>query len=225
MLATLVSVTVGKVQHMAMPQGKSFDGKNPTWSSAIFKNPVDGPVRVTTENVEGDQQADLNFHGGPDNVVLAYNAAHYDVWRKELSLPELPFGAMGENFTFAGEFSDETVCIGDTWQVGDEKRGVLLQVTQPRQPCYKLARRLGTPLVVKLVKQRGWGGWYSRVLREGVVEKGMQAKLLERLHPQWNCVAAAHAMYLRNQDPDRAAALATLPALSTRWKQELIDAF
>ena len=132
---------------------------------------------------------------------------------------------MGENFTLAGEFSDPTVCIGDTWIVGEEKSGLLLQVTQPRQPCYKLARRIGTPLVVKLVRQRGWGGWYSRVLREAVVEKGMTAKLLERLHPQWNCVAAAHAMYARNQDPDRRSPgrpPPTQPPLEARTRRRIL---
>lgn len=217
----LLSVQTGRVQRMTMPEETRVDFRHANWESGIFKSAVARAVRVSQAGMEGDEQSDLDNHGGPDNVVLAYDAAHYPVWRERLGMPEMRAGYFGENFTVEG-FSDETVCVGDVWEVGSE---LVLQVTQARQPCYKLARRIGTPLIVKLVKQRGWGGWYSRVLREGVVEKGMEAKLLERVHPEWDCVKAAHAMYLRNQEPERAAELAQLAALSLRWKQELVDAF
>ena len=222
MHGVLASVTVGKVQRMEVPPERRLDFKEAAWRSGIYKTSAGGPVRITPTGIAGDEQADLKHHGGPDNVVLAYAASHYPVWVKDLGMLGLPYGSFGENFTIDGTFSDDTVCIGDTWRVGDEKTGVLLQVTQPRQPCFKLARRLEQVHIVKMVRERGWGGWYSRVLREGTVEVGMPVALVERTHPQWTCVAAVHAMYGRNQDPGRAAALATLPELSTRWKDELL---
>ena len=223
MRGNVVSVTVGKVQRMQVPPERRIDFKEPTWRSGIFKTPATGPVRVGPAGMAGDEQADLNFHGGSDNVVLAYAARHYPIWVKDLEMLSLPYGSFGENLTLDGDFADDAVCIGDTWRVGSEKDGVLLQVTQPRQPCYKLARRLERVHVVKMVKDRGWGGWYSRVLRAGDVQTGMEVVLVERLHPQWTCAAAAAAMYARNKDPGPADELSRLPELSARWKQELLE--
>lgn len=219
MNGAVVSVTAGPVQTLTSPLGAPTDSRAPAWTSGIFKSPVTGFVRVTQTALEGDQQADLKNHGGPDNVLLAYAAAHYAFWRKELALPDLAFGSFGENVTLAGDFSDETVCVGDTWKIGP----VVLQVTQPRQPCWKLARRLNRPEVVKKVIDRGWGGWYSRVLAEGAIATGMAVELLARPHPEWNLIRAVKTMYARNHSPDAAGQLARLPELSARWKQELMD--
>jgi MOSC domain-containing protein YiiM len=101
------------------------------WVSGFDKQPVAGPVRLGATNLDGDGQADLVYHGGPDKAVLAYSADHYDDWRRELAMPALRFGAFGENFTIAGQ-SEAEVCVGDVWQVG----AVTLQVSQPRQPCW-----------------------------------------------------------------------------------------
>ncbi len=216
MPGTLLSIQVGQPRIMCMTH--RLDERHETWESGIFKDPIQGIVWAGKLNLTGDGQADLDNHGGPDNVILAYDAAHYPVWRKILDLPNLSYGGFGENFTVEG-FSDDTVCIGDTWRIGD----VLLQVTQPRQPCYKLARRLERKQVVKEVVVRGWGGWYLRVLQEGSVSAGMPIELIERLHPDWPIRTAAFTMYNRLINPAPAAALATLPELSTRWKVELIE--
>jgi MOSC domain-containing protein YiiM len=219
MIGRLLSVQTGAVQHLTMPPRQFADGRHPFWSSGIFKSAQTGPVRVTPSGIAGDQQADLANHGGPDNVVLAYDAAHYPIWRQELALPELAFGHFGENFTVAG-FSDDTVCIGDIWQVGPALR---LQVTQARQPCFKLARRLQRPEIVKLVMQRSWGGWYLRVLDEGPAEAGLEIRLESRVHPHWTVARAVQTMYNRKQEPAPARQLAALPELSARWKSELLE--
>ena len=109
------------------------------------------------------------------------------------------------------------MCIGDIWPVGP----VLLQVTQPRQPCYKLAHRLMRNQVVKEVMDRGWGGWYMRVLEEGQVQAGVPIQAIKRPHPQWPVRDAAFTMYGRKKDQARAAELAGLAVLSARWKREL----
>ncbi len=154
-------------------------------------------------NLDGDGQADLDNHGGPFRAALGYGGDHYPIWREELARPDLPFGAFGENFTFS-ELTEETVCLGDVYVIGEAR----LQVTQPRQPCWKLARRWGMKDLTARVYEKGWGGWYHRVLQEGYVEAGMPVTLVERRYPQFSVF---HVNALMNEwidDPHAAAALA-----------------
>ena len=145
----LVSIQVG------LPRThEPTDAAERPWTTGFYKDPVSGPVFVKRTNIEGDGQADLRVHGGIDKAVLAYAAEHYAAWREELDQPHLPFGAFGENLTIA-DLTERDVCIGDIWQVGD----VLLEVSQPRQPCWKLARRWHIKTLPKLVVQSGRSGW------------------------------------------------------------------
>jgi len=219
MCGRLLSIQVVSAMDLPPPQFAHPDSRPAAWRSAIFKAVIPGPVAVTPAGIAGDAQADLANHGGPDNVVLAYDAAHYPLWRERLALPDLAPGGFGENFTVVG-FSDDTVCIGDVWRVGPE---LILQVTQPRQPCFKLARRLGRPEIVKMVVENSWGGWYLRVLRPAAAQAGMEITLLEHPHAEWTVACAVQTIYARKTDPSSARALAALPELSTRWKRELVE--
>ena len=98
-----------------------------------FSRNVTGAVSIRELNLAGDQQADLTVHGGLEKAVYAYPAEHYEYWRKQLSADSLPWGAFGENLTTEGLWED-TLCIGDVLRVGS----AVLQITQPRMPCYKL---------------------------------------------------------------------------------------
>jgi MOSC domain-containing protein YiiM len=215
----LVSIQTGKVQRHVMPENVRVDFRHPFWTSGIYKSGVSGAVQVTRAGIEGDQQADLENHGGPDNVVLAYDAEHYPFWREDLGMPELTYGSFGENFTVTG-FSDETVCIGDVWQVGAT---LMLQVTQARQPCYKLARRLRQPHIVKKIHDNSWGGWYLRVLAPGPAEAGMAIERVKRLHAEWPVAKAIQVLYRKGEQAEAAAELAALPELSARWKAHLME--
>jgi MOSC domain-containing protein YiiM len=214
----LLSIQSGRVREMAKPAVWE-DGREGVWTSGIFKSAVAGPVEVTQAGIVGDQQADLRNHGGPDNVVLAYDGGHYEVWRRELGLAELGHGSFGENFTVEG-FTDAEVCIGDVWVVGEQLQ---LQVTQARQPCFKLARRLQRVDIVQRVKANSWGGWYLRVLQPGAAEAGMAIRLVNRRHTPWTVARAVQTMYNRKKDLAAARELAALPELSARWKRELLD--
>src|ERR1700685_2382089 len=130
----LHSIQVGLPKNYGLEHAS--DPHDKPWTTGFFKAPVDGPVFVGRTNLEGDAQADLINHGGVDKAVLAYSADHYPKWRRELELPDMPSGAFGENLTIAG-LSEESVCIGDTLRIG----AVSFEVSQPRQPCWKLARR------------------------------------------------------------------------------------
>jgi MOSC domain-containing protein YiiM len=216
---------VGKVRHLVASKEPAVDFRHAHWTSGIFKTAVADAVHVKKDGLSGDEQADLENHGGPDNVVRAYDAAHYPAWRERLGMPELGYGGFGENFTVRGVgLTDDVVCIGDVWEVGEGEGAVLLQVTQARQPCYKLARRLGQPHIVKMVHENSWGGWYLRVLREGMVEAGMGIRVVERRHVEWTVARAVQVMYARKREPGEAAELARVAELSARWKRELISA-
>jgi MOSC domain-containing protein YiiM len=154
--------------------------------TAFGKRPVAGPVRVGRESLEGDEQADHRYHGGPERALLAYCADHYLSWRAELSWPELPLGGFGENLSVCG-VSEETACIGDIWRAGS----ALLQISSPRVPCHKISKFWGRPGLLELVWERGRFGWYLRVLEEGVLQAGDEVQLVERPEPELTVLRAA----------------------------------
>lgn len=193
------------------------DPMDRTWTTGFFKEAVAGSVRLRATNLDGDGQADLRHHGGPDKAVLAYSAEHYAQWRQTLNVPTLPFGAFGENFTLRS-LTEADVCIGDSWQVGDE---VVVQVSQPRQPCWKLARRWRTQSLAQQVQETGRTGWYFRVLQEGRVQAGMELVLLKRPHPTWTVARANRVMHTDKSDIPSALAMAAIPLLSDNWRATL----
>jgi MOSC domain-containing protein YiiM len=143
-------------------------------STAIVKTPVDGPRRLTRDGFEGDEQADLTVHGGPDKAACAYASEHIPAWQERLGT-ELPPGAFGENLTLRGILEPE-VHIGDVFGLGTA-RG---QVSQPRGPCFKLAARWGEKALPAEMARAGVSGWYFRVLEEGEVQAGDGLDLVDR---------------------------------------------
>ncbi len=210
-------VRVLSALHIGQPESLGFEGAaawyDQPWTTDIFKRPIRGPVRVGRLGLDGDRQADPTVHGGPDKAVCVYSADHYAAWQGELGLADFDTGAFGENFTVTGMIEDN-VCIGDDWSVGD----VVVQVSQPRQPCWKLARKWQRKTLTDEVVKSGRTGWYFRVLQEGSVSPGVTLSLVERRHPQWTITAANAVMHRGVGD---AAALAALQELSKSWKQTL----
>lgn len=146
--------------------------------TGIHKRPVDGPVQVNRLGLEGDEQADLTVHGGLSKAVYAYPSEHYAFWHEHrlavLKRDEpLDPGAMGENLTLQGLLETD-VWIGDRIRTGE----LVMEVTEPRQPCFKFAARMGFSHAVKLMLQSGHTGFYLRVLQTGRVCAG-DALLLE----------------------------------------------
>lgn len=156
--ARLLSVNVSR------PKPVQYRGK--TVQTGIFKEPIAGPVMVRTLNIDGDQQADLTVHGGRDKAVYLYPAESYALWEDDLAR-DLPYGHFGENLTITG-LLEESVRVDDLIEVGE----VLLQVTEPRFPCFKLGIKMGRQTFLKQFLRSGRSGFYCRVLREGVIEAG-----------------------------------------------------
>jgi MOSC domain-containing protein YiiM len=143
--------------------------------TGIFKEPVEGRVMVRALDLDGDRQADLTVHGGPDKAVYAYPSEHYAYWRETLSGMALPFGMFGENFTTQGLLED-SLNLGDRFRIGEAEFGV----TQPRMPCYKLGIKFGRDDIVRLFLASGRTGFYFRVLREGQVGAGEEIVRIAR---------------------------------------------
>lgn len=200
---------------------KTIGGPDPVseWTTSFFKEPVSGPIWVGTTNLAGDGQADLRVHGGADKAINLYPFEHYAGWRDELEIPELPKGAFGENLTTTGAVEAD-VCIGDIFEIGGAT-GALVQISQPRQPCWKLSRRWNIKDLAARVERTGRTGWYFRVLREGSIEPGNQLQLMARPHPEWPVALANEVMHQRKEDFAMAHPLAGCPALSQSWQNSL----
>jgi len=206
----LISLQVGLPQKIFDPSGE--------WISGIWKYPQDEPVFASRTGLAGDGQGDLVAHGGPDKAVYAYPEAHYASWRAELAQPDLPYGGFGENFTVS-QWTESDLCIGDVIRVGSE---LVVQVSQPRGPCWKLARRLEVKDIVARVIQKGYTGWYARVLQEGHVAKGMDLILLDRLYPALPVSLAAHCMWDAQAAKQDVQRLVECPALAESWRKGLL---
>ncbi len=191
------------------------DPMSRTWNTAFFKDPVTGPVAVTPSGLEGDGQADPVHHGGADKAICVYPAEHYESWEHELGIA-LSHAAFGENFTTLGMMETD-VCIGDVFSCGE----VSVQISQPRQPCWKLARRWRIKDLAARVDRTGKSGWYFRVLGNGFTQAGDVFKLVQRVHPEWTVASANEVMHHRRKDLIAANALAQCQALSASWRSSL----
>jgi MOSC domain-containing protein YiiM len=154
---------------------REIEWRGQTVLTSIFKTPADRRLRVTTLNLEGDQQSDLSVHGGVDKAVYTYPSEHYAYWREELPQVDLPWGVFGENLTIEG-LLEEDVRIGDRLRVGSAE----FVVTQPRMPCFKLGIRFGRPDILKRFLRSGRTGFYFAVLLEGEVGAGDSVDLIAR---------------------------------------------
>jgi MOSC domain-containing protein YiiM len=213
---TIKSIQVGMPSWL--DSDDSSDPSEKPWLSGFRKLPIQGAVEVSETGLAGDGQADLENHGGRDKAILCYCAEHYHAWEIELERESIAFGLFGENLTLA-QGTERDVCIGDVFSIGDVK----VQVSQPRQPCWKLGRFAGHSELPKKVVRTGFCGWYLRVLQTGIIESGMPFKLEERTQPDWSVRRAHRTMYAKKDDPQFAekSELSALPELSDAWKNQL----
>jgi len=202
----IFSLNVGLPKEEDFPAGKV--------RTALCKRPVFHPVALSKTGLEGDEVADHEHHGGADKAVCAYSLDHYPAWEK-LMVRELPRAAFGENLTILN-LTEKDVCIGDVFALGT----ALIQVSQPRQPCRKLADRYGRPDLVRLMAETGQIGWYFRVLQEGLVAAGDPLILSRR---DEHLISVAFANRIVHDDPTNGEGLAqvlAVSALSDAWRQD-----
>ncbi|WP_046176193.1 MOSC domain-containing protein [Domibacillus indicus] len=189
--------------------------KKKTVSSGIKKSPVEAPIYLSRTGFEGDGQADLVHHGGADKAVCVYPFEHYTYWEKEFK-EALPVPAFGENVTAAGLLETD-MHIGDTFQLGE----AIVQISQPRQPCFKLAALHNTPKLAFFVEQTGYTGFYFRVTAEGTVSPKSELKRLT-VHPSRITVSEANRiMNDKNVEPADIGRLLEINELAESWKKPL----
>jgi len=209
----VLSVNVG------LPREVFWRGKPVT--TGIWKEPVLGPVRLHGLNLDGDRQADLRVHGGPDKAVYAYPSEFYELWSRERPELDLGPGTFGENLTTQG-LPDAVVSVGDRFRIGTAE----LVVTQPRLPCFKLGLRMGRDEFVTVFLERGLLGFYLAVVREGEVEAGDEIVGLAR-DPRGFRVSEVARLYVDGRDDvegmRRAAGLDVLPESWRDWFRRQVE--
>lgn len=183
--------------------------------SAIAKAPHNNVLSLSVEGLEGDEQGDRRRHGGPEKAIHHYAADHYPEWRRELpqAHDRLVAGGFGENFVTTG-WTEAEICIGDIVQVGS----AILQVSQARQPCWKLNVRFGVSDMALRVQRSMRTGWYYRVLEPGRIAAGENLRLIDRPHPEWPLLRLLTVLYVDRLDYQALEEMAQIPALAMSWR-------
>ncbi len=205
----------GKVLSVNVGKPREFDYHGRTARSAIWKAPVAGRVAVRGVNLAGDDQADRGAHGGPDKAVYAYAAEDARWWKQEIGRPLAP-GEFGENLTTEG-IDVNGAWIGQRWSIGS----VVLEVSEPRIPCWRLAVRMNDPLFPRRLTEAQRPGSYLRVVEEGELGAGDAIRVLERPHSDLT-VRDVFRIYTR--DHGEAGRILAVPAMSQAWKEWASDA-
>jgi ferredoxin-NADP reductase/MOSC domain-containing protein YiiM/ferredoxin len=204
-MGRLVSLNVGG------PRDVAWEGK--TVRTAIFKEPVDGPRMVHHINIDGDDQADRNAHGGEHRAVYVYQLESYRYWEQELGRSDFRHGQFGENFTVEG-LADQEVCIGDRFRIG----GAVFEVTQPRVTCFRLGIRMEEPRMPALLVAHHRPGFYFRVIEEGPVQAGDTISRITRGPEQISVADIDALLYLPHRSRSTLKRALQIPALSEGWK-------
>ncbi len=206
---TVDAVFVGHVRLL-------WPGKEP---SAIFKTRTDNRLTVSFAGLFGDEQADLVNHGGTDKAIHHYPADHYPFWREEFGAAATDFGPgrFGENLSTIG-LTEADLCIGDHIRIGT----ALVQISQGRQPCWKLSTHTGIDQMAYRVQKTARTGWYYRVLEEGELGAGDHLRVVDRPNPLWSVERVTRARFDRHLDPAIAAELAQLPELARGWRASFL---
>ena len=208
MKARILEICVGKPQPIEV-NGKLED-------SGIFKREVSGTVPLSLLNLEGDEQANLKYHGGRSKAVYVYSASHYPYWQEALGKESLQPSQFGQNVTVDG-LADDTVRIGDVFQLGT----ALVEVAQPRIPCAKLGVRLGDPEFANKFLMAGRLGYYLYVVEEGVLAVGDEMRLVQRPEHEVTVADLWQTTFTQQRSLDVAQQALQLPHVDEGWKKRL----
>ncbi len=203
--------------NVSQPVEIDYNGK--LISTSIFKKPVDGSITVSEFNLAGDQQVDLENHGGGHKAVYGFSSEQYNYWRNKLGRPELHYGQFGENLTIS-DLDESALCIGDQLQVGD----CILEITQPRVPCFKLGIAFELNTMPKQFIQHGHTGIYFKVLQTGDIKVGDKVERIYKQPKQLSVKTLFKAYF----DPDFENAYdimviaESITELSDEWRKKIV---
>lgn len=205
--SSLISLNVGEPIAIAHGSKEVLSG--------IFKSASPLPHAISITGVQGDGQGDTVHHGGVDKAVCVYFEQRYSYWNSFFAQP-FEYGAFGENFTLSN-WTEDDLCIGDIVEAGN----IVFQVSQPRQPCFKLGLRHQMPELPEHVQKRGYTGFYFRVLQEGVIRAGDSFAVTYK-HPAGKTIAEANRlMYTDKEDITALQELLDVQELAKSWKDQL----
>ena len=202
----LISISV------SMPKTVYHQGR--LVNTGIFNEPVTDRVMVRKLNVDGDGQADLKVHGGVYKAVYIYDIENIRYWRKELGRNDIGYGHFGENFTVEG-MPDDRIHIGDIFRIG----GVLLEVTQPRVPCFKLEIKMELPGFSQKFLASGRLGFYCRVIQEGEIEAGDSIERIQVGPEKMTVQEFARLYYFDTRNIEKIHRILRIPALPPGWRR------
>ena len=197
--------------NVSQPKEVSYNGKR--IRTGIFKEPVSGRTMMRRLNVDGDGQGDPTVHGGIHKAVYIYTMEHYNYWKRELGRYDLTYGQFGENLTVEGLLEGK-VHIGDVFRIGE----ALVEVSQPRVPCFKLGIKMGIPQIVKPFLESGRVGFYVRVLEEGEVGAGDAIKRTRVGEGKMTVKEIVHLRHFDHTNVEAVERAASLPALTPSWR-------
>ncbi|WNZ54919.1 MOSC domain-containing protein [Microbulbifer sp. MKSA007] len=190
-----------------------------TVTTGIFKKPVQGKLFVGKNNLEGDEQADLKNHGGKDMAIYAFSNDHYPYWEDLLGRKSLKYGAFGENLTVEG-LREQNIFVGDQFRIGS----CILEVSQPRIPCFKLSMALDNDAAAKILTSSFNCGVYFRVIKEGHIKEGDSiCKIAEA--PNSIDIRSMFRAFFDKQFPDTKQVLqaaSQLQPLSKEWREKAV---
>ena len=200
--------------NISNPQTINWRGKKV--QTGIFKNPVDKPIFLGKNEVKGDTISDRKVHGGEYKACYLFSAEHYEYWKNLYPNLDWNYGMFGENLTLSG-FSENKVCIGDIFVIGE----AVVQITQPREPCYKFGVKFGAQKVLKQFIKYGYPGTYVRILNEGFVSKGDSIILREKSSSKITIHQFFNLLFAENKDQNLLKKAIQIDAIPERKREKL----
>ena len=210
-ISKVLSVQIGKIRTI-----KDDSFKEKQWQTGSYKEPVDVALDVRFDGVIGDEISDLVFHGGPNKVLFANSYENYNEWAKYLKVDSLEYGALAENITMS-TIKEEDVYVGDVHKIGT----VILEVSQPRQPCWKISKKHNDKTFKKHIYDTKRTGWYYRVLQEGQISANDEVELISRVSNPISIYKANEILENPKEDEKSTSILINLSVLGEQFKNNL----
>lgn len=202
-----------KILSLQIGKPKTLDYRGKSITTGIFKDPVPGPLYLRKLNLDGDGQANLKVHGGPDKALYVYAYDAYTHWKKLRTNDTFSYGAMGENVT-CSELNEDTIYVGDTFECGE----AIIQACQPRFPCYKLAMKFDDVNILKQFNVVNRPGIYFRVLKEGLINTGDSLKLTDQEKVKLSILELYSFSQKPIEDESRIHDFLKIKALTPQWR-------
>lgn len=211
----VISLQIGKVKSYGDKNSKEF--LNKYWQSASFKDVEKDKVWAGKLCFKGDEVADKVHHGGAEKAIFANSYQNYEKWAEFLEEESLPFGALAENLTLSG-VHESNVCLGDIHKIGS----ALLQVSQPRKPCYKISKKHNNKKFTNEIYTTGLTGWYYRVLEEGFIQAGNNIQIVFNEETKVSILEANMAFANPDEHRDILDKILTIPSIAPSYRASIL---